>query len=489
MSPRLAGVLAVDLGTSGARAAVVTFEGAARGRGEHAYRPLSPPELAPLGREYDPRALEAAFEASVARAIDAASDVEIRAVAVTGQRIACAFVDGDGDVVYVGPNADVRALTGGELGDLDGDDLYHRKGRFPPWISAPARLRWFRDRAEARFAEIARVTSLPGYLLARALGAERHATDPTLAADLWMLDLDPLVRAPLESGLSDEAWPELVAATDPVGTLRADVARVHGIGEVPLAAGIADTQAALLASGARDALIAGGSAPLVRKLDAPLRDPARRLWLSPAEGGFMLEANLGEMGTMHAWLRDLLGVASFDELDALAESAAPGCRGASAHVGPRPMDLRRLNTGRPAAVLMPFGQVSGEDAPCRAELARAYLESCAFAVRAARPWLDAVAPSSRLALIGGMSRSRALASILATALGEPIAVGAEDATLRGAAMVAAVTAGAFGSVREARAAMSGPPPVQIEPTEAHAEDTDEAFERWVEREAQLEEHG
>ncbi len=171
--------------------------------------------------------------------------------------------------------------------------------------------------------------------------------------------------------------------------------------------------------------------------------------------------------------------------DALAEEAPIGALTASAHIGPRPMDLRALNTGRPAALLLPFGETTALG-PGRAELMRAYLESCAFAVRAAGDWIDEVAgrDDGPLTLVGGMARSHLFAQILASALRREIVVGPAEASARGAAACAAVAAGlasdpcALGQ-REAS--------TRVAPDEDDAEDYDDAFERWMEREAQLEE--
>ena len=198
------------------------------------------------------------------------------------------------------------------------------------------------------------------------------------------------------------------------------------------------------------ALVAGGSAPLLRVMDRPARDPRMRLWTNPhvhAER-WLLEANVGEMGTRHRWMLETLGADLMREADpwaaydALAEEAPIGALTASAHIGPRPMDLRALNTGRPAALLLPFGETTALG-PGRAELMRAYLESCAFAVRAAGDWIDEVAgrDDGPLTLVGGMARSHLFARILASALRREIVVGPAEASARGAAACAAVAAG------------------------------------------------
>lgn len=480
-------LLVLDAGTSGFRASVYSVGGERVSGRARAWAAQTPPALAPFGKAYDPEQLWATVDEVTREALAEARPEHVVGVGITGQRIACAFLDGDDETVYLGPNADVRALSAGDLRDLDGDAIYEAKGRFPPWMYAPARLRWFEAAAPEAFARIARVVSLPGWIAAR-MGVEAHAADPTLAADLLMVDLEGPTRAPIDSRLDEGAWPSLRAPESSLGSPHRHLCLRWGLDRsVVVATGIADTQAAVLGTLAGgDVLVGGGSAPLVRPIDEPLRDPKGRLWTSPAASRFVLEANLGEMGTMYGWLRELLGLESFDALDALAAEAEVGCLGMSAHLGPRAMNLRELSTGRPAAVLMPFGQTMGGAPAGRAELARAYLESCAFATRAGRDWLDEVTPArGPLTLVGGMSRSAQLAPILASVLGETVGRGAPDATARGAAIVAAVAAGQLADLSEGRAQLAAAP-AEVAPTNVDAHE--DAYERWLDREEQLEAH-
>ncbi|MBX3275673.1 MAG: hypothetical protein KF729_35765 [Sandaracinaceae bacterium] len=477
-------VLVLDAGMGGGRAAIYDERGEALALAARPWRPFAPRALAPFGREYDAGALADALDAATLEALAAVDADAIEAIACTGQRIACAFLDEAGEVVYAGPNGDVRALAAGgvELGDDDED--YARTGRFPAWIHAPARLAWFREHRPGDFARVARVVGLPGWAAHRLTGCA--ALDRTIAADLAMLDV---ARGERLAACPAPRWPPLAAPTAILGELSSVAAARLGLrAGLPVAVGCADTQAALLFGG-EDTLVAGSSAPLVRACATPARDPARRLWLDPdlRAGGFALEANLGEMGAAHAWLREMLDLPTFDAFDALARTAPAGARGASAHLGPRAMDLRALNASRPAGLLFPFGETSGGDAPRRADLARSFLESCAFAARAGRAWLDAALPAPpALSLLGGMSRSRVLADALATTLGVPVLAGPADATARGAAACALVAARLASDLEDARERLRVEP-ARHEPSPHDRDALEDAFERWQEREAALEE--
>ena len=367
-------------------------------RARRDWRASSPPELAPFGRALDPAVVLEAIGAVCREVIDGL-DEPVDAIAVTGQRIACAFVDADGETLYLGPNADTRALDGADLDALDPERLYRRTGRFPPWIFAPARARWFAARAPSTFQAIDAVLGLPDWI-AMAFTGER-LTDATIAADLMMLDVTER-RAALEAlGLPERAWPAVRPSGTAHGLVHARATARFGLrAGTPVIVGGADTQLALLGAGivdTGDAVVAGTTAPLCRVTERPVRDPRGRLWTDPhaLDDRWVLEANLGEMGTLHAWMRDVFGGSDrgFDAFDRLVGEAPIGARGASAHVGPRAMDLRALNTGRPAALIMPFGETTGTSAPGRGEFFRAYYESCAFAVRSGRAWLDEAAPA------------------------------------------------------------------------------------------------
>ena len=61
----------------------------------------------------------------------------IDAVAVTSQRQAVAFIDGDGGTVYVGPNTDLRAVfEGAAIDDQIGEVVYETTGHLPSMLFA-----------------------------------------------------------------------------------------------------------------------------------------------------------------------------------------------------------------------------------------------------------------------------------------------------------------------------------------------------------------
>ncbi|HHH29217.1 MAG TPA: hypothetical protein ENK57_12860, partial [Polyangiaceae bacterium] len=180
-------VLALDAGGGGCRASIYDRRGDRVAHAHCPWRAFVPPDLAPFGREYDVGALRDAVQSSIRAAASSIDATRIAALCCTGQRIACAFVDELGETIYAGPNGDVRALAAGDLRGLDDDVLYARTGRFPAWIFAPGRLRWFEAARPSEFQRIRHVLGLSNWIGFELTGVA--ATDATLAADLMMFDV------------------------------------------------------------------------------------------------------------------------------------------------------------------------------------------------------------------------------------------------------------------------------------------------------------
>jgi sugar (pentulose or hexulose) kinase len=116
--------------------------------------------------------------------------------------------------------------------------------------------------------------------------------------------------------------------------------------------------------------------------------------------------------------------------------------------------------------------------PSRADIARAFVENVAFALRTARTWAAApIGAQPRVRLGGGVARLRSLARVLAGVINDEVLV-AEDpeVTLRGAGAAAAAAAGWYGGLREAAGAFATPL-TAVEPECADA--YDELYGAWA----------
>ncbi len=96
-------------------------------------------------------------------------------------------------------------------------------------------------------------------------------------------------------------------------------------------------------------------------------------------------------------------------------------------------------------------------APQRGDIARAVLEATAFAIRANVEQLESVSGMEveRLRLGGGMSRSRLFCRILCDVLDRPVVVArSAETSAVGAAILASVALGRYGSISEAADVMT-----------------------------------
>jgi len=185
-------VLALDIGTTAIKAALVAADGAILAI-ERAPTPSSSPQVGWL--EHDPELLWAASSSVLGRvaAAAAAAGVQPRALAVTGARGTVCLIDADGRAltpfltwqdrrsIEVLPG--LRERLGGELA------YYKRTGvRLDPSIMGP-KLVWLRQHARDRF-ERARWAATTQGFAARRLTAEPPNTDFSTANFFGLMDID-----------------------------------------------------------------------------------------------------------------------------------------------------------------------------------------------------------------------------------------------------------------------------------------------------------
>jgi xylulokinase len=122
-----------------------------------------------------------------------------------------------------------------------------------------------------------------------------------------------------------------------------------------------------------------------------------------------------------------------------------------------------------------------------AEVVRAALESVAHAARANAEQAEAVSGGvgQRLAVAGGMARSRLFLRIVAALMDRPVHTPPGDATMRGAAACAAVAAEVFADLDTAAEAM-GSVAEAATPDAALVPEYAEAHRRWRTAYARLE---
>jgi xylulokinase len=436
-------VLALDLGTSSLKAALVPTSGGVLAM---ASDDLTTTRPATGAAEQDPASWWSATATAV-RQLRAAVHPwpDVRAIAVTGQMHGVVLRGADGRVLR-------PCLTWAD--ERGGRHLHEMATAVDPaevmritanplaaGMSA-AKLVWLL-RAEPDVWRATRSVLLPKDELRARLTGER-ATDPSDASGTLLFDVD---RQTWSDRLAD-AWeidpsvlPPIVPSAADAGQLTSAAGAELGLPPaIPVVTGAGDTTTAALGMGVADPngtgfLGLGTAAQLLVPTVSPVRDARQRINVirhaTPA-GWCAMAATLDGGGAL-AWLAQLLGLraGAVDALLAEAEAADPehGITFISHLSGERTPGMD------PSARASFHGLTAAHG---RAELARSVLEGVAFALREGLDTLTdlGVAPRT-LRMGGGGGQSLVWPRILADVLGRPITLATwPNASLLGAARLA-----------------------------------------------------
>ena len=483
-------VVVLDAGTSVARCVVFDGGGEVVGQAAMPWRYLVEPDSPTMARAFDHETLWHSICELIRRTLheaEVAAD-QIVAVAATSQRQAVVFLDASGRELYAGPNIDLRAVfEGAAIDDEHGDLIYRTTGHLPSFFFTPAKLRWFKLHRPDTYGKIARGLPLADWIASRLTG--RQAAESTLAAEAGLLDVHTGAWASqLLANLDIRAAEvEIVCAGTIVADVTLEAAQATGLpAGTPLCTAGADTQCGLLGLGVVDfeqiGIVAGWVAPLQMITPKPTLT-AGRTWAgrSLIDGRWVLESSPGDLGNSLDWLARLLfGDADdrFSRVDALASASPIGSEGASAFIGPRRMDMTQLGLSQ-GGLLFPVPLTFSDLG--REHLARAFLESCAYAIRAnleqAEEFAGGVA--ANVSVGGGMTRSAPFVGILADVLGREISVAdSANVSALGAYLCAGVALGRYGSMDDAAGSARARLKV-IEPDTLNASDYADHYDKWL----------
>jgi autoinducer 2 (AI-2) kinase len=377
------------------------------------------------------------------------------AVVSCAQRVACVFLNRDGDVVYGGPNKDTRGVDSQscieEVFPAEAD-LFKITGRGPSLIFALARLLWFREGAAEKYSEIKRVLMLDDWIAYKLSG--RYCTDPTTASDSQFFDITKREWSQqiIEGFHFDPAiFPEIVNPGSVVGELVEETAKHLGIPpRIPVIKGGADSQITILGTGCIEpgqvGISLGSTATANLVVAEPTIDPGQNFWTNcyVLPGTWFIEANAGFTGGLYNWfkenfLKDLSG-----DLDALTErflqETPPGANATFAFLGPELMNFKDQTQIKRSAFVFPDQGSISTIITNRAGFTRALYENIGFGVLENYQALKTFNPSvTRLFCGGGMSKSgqfmQMLANILDTDIYVPVV---RDSAITGAMISALV---------------------------------------------------
>jgi xylulokinase len=486
-------ILAVDVGTSGARAVAFDLEGRRLLEARRSY-PISSPQ--PGWAEQDARLWRSAALAALGEVVrrlgtaagPAHAAPRILAIGLTGQCPSVVPVDRDGEPL--GPGLmyrDNRAtLEAAQIRERFGDGPIHElTGHLPAAFHVAPKLMWLRRHRPEMWARNPLFLQ-PRDVAALALTGEA-ATDGTHAAATLLYDLRAghwSAEMLHDLDLDPASLPALRPSSAVVGELRPSLVRRLGLpGPVPVVLGGADSQACALGAGVVApgpvSEMAGSSTCLNAVVPEPLAENLITHYPHVIPGPFTTETGINTTGAAVGWLSDLLygrrggraGGADYVTLDAEAAAVPPGADGVLAL--PVLGDGERTDADLRAA----FTGLSSRHG--RAVLARSILEGTSFAIRSQLELLrDAGARVTELRVSGGDSRVGTWNRIKADVTGLPVRTIPGDAATTGVAMLAGLGVGVYSTVADAIARCVRPDP-PIEPDGGVREQYDEAYRNYA----------
>lgn len=429
--------LGIDLGTGSCKALLLSSGGTVVSEASQAY-PVNAPK--PGWAESDPQAWWQAVGEAVRRAVNGYA-LEVQTIGLSGQMHGVVLSDASGRPLRPAILwADGRSIQ--ELQTLRAlpERLQSRLANPVVVGMAAPSLLWLKQHELTVYTK-ARWALQPKDWLRLWLTGEAQS-EPSDASSTLLYDLlaDTWGFEVMEAlGLRPDLFPPLVGSAELAGYLNPEAARHLGLPTgIPVAAGAADTAAALLGCGLKVGeaqLTVGTGAQITVLLAEPKVDPTLRthLFRAALPGQWYAIAAMQNAGLALEWLRALLGL-SWEQAYQEAQSVAPGCEGLvflPYLTGERTPHLDPLARG----VWAGLGRHHR-----RGHLMRAALEGVAFSLREGLEALgEAIPPHIPLRLAGGGTAHPFWQQMLADVLRRPLMVSrVHSASARGAALLGAM---------------------------------------------------
>jgi xylulokinase len=455
-------LIAVDVGTTGARAAAVGLDGRVMHEVRRPY-PTSTPR--PSWAEQDPRDwADHAIGALAGLAPLLRSLGPVSAIGLTGQCPTVAPVDARGNPV--GPGMiyrDNRAVAEAmEMRKAVGEvELHRRTGHLAEAFHIGPKILWLRRNAPDVFKATALFLQPRDVVLHRLTGlfaTDQSHANATLLFDLreraWAQDL--FDRFGLDASLVPAALEPWTVA----GELSASAARECGLpAGIPVVTGAADSQCAAFGASVWNpgpvSEMAGSSSCLNSAVLEPLADVRVTHYSHAIPDRFTTELGVNTTGAALDWAVSRLRF--HDHAEMAAEAAS--FRVATHEGSPRewaPLFLPYLGDGERDDPTLRAGFVGLSDRHDRAALAYSVLEGVALAVRETLVVLqDAGSPLEELRVSGGGARLPQLGQIKANVLQRPVLHMDVDAATVGTALLAAYGTGLEAEAHGAVASIVG----------------------------------
>ena len=451
--------LGLDIGTSSVKSILISIDGSVEAVGT---APLSLDTPQPGWAEQDPEAWWAGARAAIRDVVAQRAGARVAAIGISGQMHSSVFLDHRGAVIRPAllwcdgrTTAECR-----EIETRAGGEAHLRE-----WVCNPAlegftlpKVLWLRNHEPAAFKRLATVVLAKDFVRLRLTGT--LATEPSDASGTLMFDpahmrwsqeiLDAM-------GLAKLVVPNVGGSAEVLGRVTVVAAALTGLAAgTPVVGGGADNACGAAGVGAvtPGEVVSswGTSGTVLAPTTEPRVDPKLRAhtFCHVAPGMWYVMGVVLSAGGAFAWYRDQcardLADADRDaQLGAEAATVAPGADGVTF----LPYLQGERTPHRDASLRAAFTGLSL--AHSRAHMTRAVLEGVCFALRDSLSILQelGLAPD-QLLLTGGGAKSAFIRQLQADVFGLPVTtVNREEGGSYGAALLAAVGAGAFPDLKTA----------------------------------------
>ncbi|HEX9122075.1 MAG TPA: FGGY family carbohydrate kinase [Actinomycetota bacterium] len=394
-------------------------------------------------------------------------------------------------MIWMDRRAEAQAARVAER--MDPREFYRHVGANLDSSHAVFKALWVRDEEPEIWSAAAFLMSPGTYVLREVAGAV--AVDYSNASSLALLD--PRTRTWSKEVLDvvevpEHMLPEVVAATEPISTIGTWFAEATGLDPSTIVAvGCGDEMAATLGAGVFSpgevCDVVGTAEPVCAASAEPREDPSMLVECHPhADPDAWLLENPGFVsGGNLRWWRDHFGPlerqaeadGGGDAYDMLTQQAAGLAPGSEGLVFLPCMQGAMAPEWNGAARGVFYGLTL---AHTRAHMTRALLEGSAFALRdILEAMREAGLDVRRLTMVGGGAKGVLWRQIKADVTGLPVRVPTSvETTAAGAAILAAVASGVFGSVADAVAALVSYEPEECLPDPDRHAAYEQAYRRY-----------
>ncbi|MHA1648686.1 MAG: FGGY-family carbohydrate kinase [Candidatus Helarchaeota archaeon] len=464
--------LVIDAGTGGGRCLIFDESGKLMAHAYEEWNFVTPPDVAPLGKEFNPEVFWKIICNVSKKALTLANlkPEQIKGVSATSFREGSIFLDEAGNELCAVPAMDLRALTEGmNIKSKYGEKIYQITGRIPPFMFASARLVWFKENKPEIYKKIQQILMMNEWILYRFSG--ESFCEPTSACETELFDIHTRswskeILQLLE--LKEDIFPEIVNAGTKIGEVTKEAAAATSLLEgTPVIMGGADSQCALLGMGlTKDeqlGIIAGTTTPIQMIISRPIIDEKMRIWTNNylLSDKWVLESHAGDSGKVYRWIRDNIadyerelalkeGKNAFELLNDLAKDVPAGAEGIFAFLGPMIINFNAVGPLGYGGFLIPMPIFMGNYG--KKQFIRAFLENMAFAIYGNILQLEEISQTKieDISICGGLANSRVFIQIIADTLRLPIKTyHTVESTGLGAAICAAIGSNIYSDFSEA----------------------------------------